>query len=59
MPEESKESYPMLSQKSWWLLRKKFKQTTPRKVDSLYLKTVLKISIESATNNILPYFVGD
>jgi len=55
MPEESRKSYPMLSQKSWWLLRIKFKQTIPRKVNSLYLKTVLGMEEVSATKNVLPY----
>ena len=55
MPEEEKKFYPMLATRSWWLLRKKFKQSIPAKVDSLYCKKVLGGSEKSATGNVIPY----
>ena len=48
-------TYPMLSAKNWWSLRKKFKQTIPGGVTSNYLASVLDMQEVSATNNIMPY----
>lgn len=48
-------TYPMLSAKNWWSLRKKFKQTIPGVVTSNYLASVLDMQEVSASNNIMPY----
>jgi len=55
MPEESRRSYPRLGVKSWWEIRKRFKQTIPTTVDSRYLAAVLHINEKSAEKNILPF----
>ncbi len=48
-------SYPMLPARSWWALRKKFQSTMPSKTTPSYLSTELKMSEQSAQNNVLPY----
>lgn len=54
MADSDKKTYPILSSRSWWALRKKFKQTIPAKVDDVYLASVLNMSKVSAQTNILP-----
>jgi len=48
-------SYPLLSAKNWWSIRKKFKQTIPGTVTSNYLSSILNMQERSANNNVLPY----
>jgi len=55
MAEKTKRSYPMLSPKNWWLLRKKFMSRIPTLVDSSYLSTVLGMDKRSAENNVLRF----
>ena len=52
---EQKKSFPMLYISHWWTLRKKFKQSIPGVVTDNYLATVLKIGVNSARANVLPY----
>lgn len=51
----NKKSYPMLSKKVWWQLRKKFKQSIPGTVTTSYLVALLDMKENSARNNVLPY----
>jgi len=55
MADETKKTYPRLSAKSWWTLRKKFNTKIPTVVDSAYLATSLSMGKDSARNNILPF----
>jgi hypothetical protein len=48
-------TFPMLAARNWWTLRKKFNQTIPPKVTLTYLSSVLKMTPESASGNVLPY----
>lgn len=49
-----KKSYPYLPAKSWWALRKRFRQTKPSHVTPRYLVTVLGGKERSAKGNVLP-----
>lgn len=51
---DTKEKFPMMPEKVWWTLRKKFKQTLPANVSLSYLSTVLSIGQETAANIISP-----
>lgn len=55
MVTESKTSFPMLPVSSWWAIRKKFQQTTPKEVTPSYLATVLRTSEASARKNVINY----
>ncbi len=50
---DTRPGYPRIPAKNWWDLRRRFRQTPPRQVDSSYLQTVLGLS-EGAANNLLP-----
>ena len=52
---ENKISYPMLPAKTWWQLRKKFKQSIPGTVTAGYLAAALNMQEQSARGNVLPY----
>jgi hypothetical protein len=45
---------PIIPSRAWFALREKFKQSIPSKVDADYIASILSISKQSATNNILP-----
>lgn len=48
---DEKETYPMMPEKSWWELRKKFKQSIPGSgVSTSYLSSLLNISQKAAGN---------
>lgn len=54
MAEQS--SYPMLSEKSWWTLRDKFKASIPANLSTTFVKSLLSLSSDASANNniILP-----
>lgn len=45
----------MLPIAHWWTLRKKFKQSIPGVVTDNYLATTLKMGVQSARANVLPF----
>jgi len=49
-------SYPMFSEKSWWIVRDKFKASIPASVTTNYVKTLLTLGSDASANNnvILP-----
>ncbi len=52
---QNKTSYPMLPAKTWWQLRRKFKQSIPGTVTAGYLAAALNMQEQSARGNVLPY----
>jgi hypothetical protein len=50
-----RKTFPMLPGGHWWTLREKFKQSIPAIVTDSYLAAVLKLTVESAHKNVLPY----
>lgn len=52
---EPKTSFPMITAKSWWELRKKFNQSIPGVVTDGYLAASLDMKESSARANVLPY----
>lgn len=48
-----KQIYPMISEKSWWLLRNQFKKTIPSIVNVSYLKSLLSLNSDQSARNIL------
>ncbi len=53
MVEKQQISYPQMSANNWWALRNKFIQSVPANVTASYLSTVLPMTQQSATNNLL------
>jgi len=52
MAEQS--TYPMMSEKNWWLLRDRFKASMPAAVSANYIKSLLTLSSDvSANNNVM------
>lgn len=54
MPESDKKSYPMIAAKVWWGLRERFKRAIPQTVTLSYVATTLRMSEDSARNNVFP-----
>lgn len=56
MSEQINNSYPMISEKNWWILRDKFKASLPATVTPNYIKTLLTMSGDSSakSNVIVP-----
>ncbi|MCI0439855.1 MAG: DUF5343 domain-containing protein [Chloroflexi bacterium] len=50
----TKKSYPFIPTRTWWELRRRFKQSLPREVDSSYLQTILGIG-DSQARSLLIY----
>lgn len=48
-----KQSFPMFSEKSWWILRNQFKKTIPSNVNSSYLKSLLGLTNEQSAKNLI------
>ena len=48
-----KQSYPMMSEKSWWIIREQFKKTIPATVSASYLKSLLGLTSDQAAKNLL------
>lgn len=48
-----KQIYPMISEKSWWILRNQFKKTIPVNVNVSYLKSLLSLNSDQSARNIL------
>ena len=49
-----KKTYPMLSERNWWLLRDKFISSLPQSVSPVYIKTLLSLSSDaSAVSNVI------
>ncbi len=57
MPEEQKETYPVIPAKHWWTLRKRFQQSIPNAVTPGFLATTLGMQEQSAKANIIPSLV--
>ena len=47
---EQTNSYPMFSEKNWWILRDKFKASLPTAVTTNYAKTLLTLSNDNSAN---------
>lgn len=43
--------YPMISEKNWWTIRKKFKASLPSAVTPNYIKTLLTMSSDNSANS--------
>lgn len=51
---EQNNTYPMLSEKTWWTIRKKFQATIPSVVSTTYVKSLLSLSSDnSAISNVI------
>jgi hypothetical protein len=50
----SKPVFPIISQKSWWALRRRFRSSLPSSVTPGYVGSVLSITEKSAKDNIIP-----
>lgn len=51
---EQNNSYPMISEKTWWTIREKFQATVPSVVSTTYIKSLLTLgSDNSATSNVI------
>lgn len=50
-----KQTFPRITLKSWWDLRKKFNQSIPGVVTASYIATVLNMKESSARSNVLPH----
>lgn len=48
-----KVTYPMIPEKSWWVLREQFKKTIPSTVNVSYLKSLLGLTSDQAARNII------
>lgn len=44
-------TYPMLSEKSWWILRERFKASIPTSFSSTFVKSLLSLSSDASANN--------
>lgn len=55
MAEKKKTTFPMLSPKSWWIIRKRFMESIPKEVTNSYLSSVLNVSKDSARTNVMAY----
>jgi len=44
-------TYPMLSEKSWWTLRDKFKASIPANLSTTFVKSLLSLSSDASANN--------
>ncbi|MDR0797608.1 MAG: DUF5343 domain-containing protein, partial [Nitrososphaerota archaeon] len=53
---DDKTTFPKLSEKTWWILRNKFKTSMPTAITNGYVKTLLTLSndISANSNVILP-----
>lgn len=54
MADDSKRAYPKIPEKNWWDLRRRFKQSPPKSVDSDYLQSVLSLGSAGAAANLIP-----
>lgn len=50
---EGKKTYPWISSKAWWDLRRRFIQAPPAKVDASYIQTVLNTDTPDAARSTL------
>ena len=50
---EAKETFPVISEKAWWALRRRFKASPPTQISNSYLSNLLNIT-ERAAANIRP-----
>lgn len=57
MPEEQKQTYPVIPAKHWWALRKRFQQSIPSAVTPGFLATTLGMKESSAKTNVIPSLV--
>ena len=51
MAEQNNISFPMLSEKNWWIFRVKFKATIPPTVTPTYVKSLLSMSNDNSANS--------
>lgn len=54
MATQQRKAYPVMPDRPWWALRRKFRSTMPATVTHTYLASALEMSEGSAQNNILP-----
>jgi hypothetical protein len=55
--DQKKETYPVIPEKHWWTLRKRFQQSIPSNVTPGFLATTLNMQEKSAKSNIIPSLV--
>lgn len=48
-----KQIYPMIPEKSWWMIREQFKKTIPSNISVSYLKSLLSLTSDQAARNIM------
>ncbi len=48
---EQNNTYPMISEKTWWTIREKFKASVPSTVSCNYVKTLLTLSSDNSANS--------
>ncbi len=48
---EENNSYPMISEKNWWIIRDKFKSALPSICSPTYIKSLLTMSSENSANS--------
>lgn len=57
MPDEQKETFPVIPVKHWWTLRARFQQSMPGAVTPGFVATTLGMQERSAKSNIIPSLV--
>lgn len=51
MSEQSISGYPMISEKTWWAIRDKFKASVPSVANTVYVKSLLNLSSDASANS--------
>ena len=51
MAEHNNNSYPMISERNWWVIRDKFKTSLPSIASPNYVKTLLSLSSDASANS--------
>jgi hypothetical protein len=57
MPDEKKETYPVIPVTHWWSLRKRFQQSMPATVTPGFVAAALDMKEQSAQANIIPSLI--
>jgi hypothetical protein len=53
MASEKRDDFPCIPEKSWWLLRQKFKESIPEELSRFYVSNILNISPQSAWDTVI------
>ena len=51
MADQNNISFPMLSEKNWWIIREKFKASIPSAVTPTYVKSLLSMANDNSANS--------